>query len=51
VIVHVLTCQVRSPEATKPSHPNYVHIVPCPDSYRGLYTGPDAGVKYGQSVR
>lgn len=51
-------CQVKSlespksnPPAVPSSAPEYVHVVPCPDSYRGIHTGPDAGQKYGESVR
>ncbi|MFN2530579.1 MAG: aminotransferase class III-fold pyridoxal phosphate-dependent enzyme [Pyrinomonadaceae bacterium] len=31
--------------------PSWVHKVPQPDSYRGLYRTPDAGEKYAQHVR
>lgn len=26
--------------------PNYVRVIPTPDSYKGLHRGPDAGIKY-----
>ena len=30
--------------------PEYTHIVPLPDTYRGLYKGSDSGLKYAQHI-
>ena len=30
--------------------PDYVHIVPIPDPYRGIYRGPSSGLKYAAEV-
>ena len=30
--------------------PDYVHVVPIPDPYRGIYRGPSSGLKYAAEV-
>jgi len=30
--------------------PDHVHVAPCPDAYRGLHRGPDAGARYAEEV-
>ncbi len=30
--------------------PDWVHVVPCPDPYRGIHRGPDSGPSYVQTI-
>jgi 4-aminobutyrate aminotransferase-like enzyme len=45
------TFEITTSDFPEDERPDHIATVPVPDTYRGLYTGPDAGDKYAAHVR
>ena len=45
------TFEITTSDFPEDERPDHIATVPVPDTYRGLYTGPDAGEKYAAHVR